>query len=61
MKNRIGIWVAFSLLLFCLQSYAQPTGSEDRWHWVNTMIKIPDLSDVSNKLNSFLPKSQNNV
>jgi len=25
------------------------------------MIKIPDLSDVSNKLNSFLPKSQNNV
>lgn len=49
MKNRIGIWVAFSLLLFCLQSYAQPTGSEDRWYWVNTMIKIanPVLDNLS--------------
>ena len=40
MKNRIGIWVAFSFLLFCLKSYAQPTGNEDRWYWVNTMVKI---------------------
>ena len=49
MKNRIGIWVAFSFLLFCLKSYAQPTGNEDRWYWVNTMVKIanPVLDNLS--------------
>ena len=42
MRTRNCLLIAFCFIILCGKLYAQPTGSEDRMYWVQTLTKIAD-------------------
>lgn len=42
MRTRNCLLIAFCFMILCGKLYAQPTGSEDRMYWVQTLTKIAD-------------------
>ena len=42
MRTRNYLLIAFCFMILCGKLYAQPTGSEDRMYWVQTLTKIAD-------------------
>ena len=42
MRTRNCLLIAFCFIFLCGKLYAQPTGSEDRMYWVQTLTRIAD-------------------
>lgn len=42
MRTRNCLLIAFCFIILCGKLYAQPTGSEDRMYWVQTLTRIAD-------------------